>query len=562
MKTPNSDTKWWKRINKHTLIAAIFCIALLGLAGCDPGERVVARTTNQAELARIALDAKHEQHVRVSACKKLTDQPLLAKIALEGKEMFVCEAAAEKLTDPSALAKVVLESKDLYVSRTALKKLNDPSLLANVAFKAHLTTSRIEAFDNIDSKTLAERSVSAKDPVTCRLASLLLNIRRGVLDIPDMHKDRLCREVLGIAGAFLDPLVITELGDVQDIKTKWEFREVRYYKPGKTWDYTVKGETFTVSVKLCNVFITRTWSTDFPYETRQEFIPASAHFVDDFCENIVLELSIPILNEVALKSENKALRRAATVELARQARAKFDMEDKSPSVRLSAVKKLTDQALLAKIAVETMDSDVRAAAVRKLTDQAVLAKIAVEDKDRYVRSAAANKLTDQSLLEKIAVEDKTDVVRYNAVMKLTDQAMLEKITVEEKDRNVRLAAAKKLTHQALLEKIAVADNDWNVRLAAVEKLTNQEVLDKIVVEDNEKVVRKAAVEKLTNHALLAKIAMEDKDWVVRLAAVEKLTDEVVLEKIAAEDKNGVVKEAARLRLSVLSEEAVRANAVQ
>jgi hypothetical protein len=56
------------------------------------------------------------------------------------------------------------------------------------------------------------------------------------------------------------------------------------------------------------------------------------------------------------------------------------------------VYKLTDQALLAKIAAEDRDSDVREAAVRELTDQVPLAKIAAEDKCGYVRQAAQNRL--------------------------------------------------------------------------------------------------------------------------------------------------------------------------
>jgi hypothetical protein len=42
--------------------------------------------------------------------------------------------------------------------------------------------------------------------------------------------------------------------------------------------------------------------------------------------------------------------------------------------------------------VEDKDSSVRADAVAKLTDQALLAKLAVEDKDRLIRAAAQNRL--------------------------------------------------------------------------------------------------------------------------------------------------------------------------
>jgi uncharacterized protein YgiM (DUF1202 family) len=130
-------------------------------------------------------------------------------------------------------------------------------------------------------------------------------------------------------------------------------------------------------------------------------------------------------------------------------RAKIAEEKKAASVRLAAVKKLTDQAVLAKIAVEDMAADVRLAAVEKLTDQAVLAKIAVEDMAASVRYAAVEKLTDQALLAEVALIGKDATVGHAAVEKLTDQALLAKIATEEKPRSLRRVAVEKLTDQAV-----------------------------------------------------------------------------------------------------------------
>ena len=55
---------------------------------------------------------------------------------------------------------------------------------------------------------------------------------------------------------------------------------------------------------------------------------------------------------------------------------------------------------------QSESQDVSLNEVRKLTDQTLLAKIAVENKSALTRSTAAEKLTNQVLLEKIAVEDK------------------------------------------------------------------------------------------------------------------------------------------------------------
>ncbi len=83
----------------------------------------------------------------------------------------------------------------------------------------------------------------------------------------------------------------------------------------------------------------------------------------------------------------------------------------------------------------------------------LLAKIAVEDEDYDVRRAATWKLTDQALLAKVAVESKDDGgVRWVAVEKLTDQALLAKIAVEDEDYDVRRAAVEKLTDLAVFHR--------------------------------------------------------------------------------------------------------------
>jgi hypothetical protein len=202
-----------------------------------------------------------------------------------------------------------------------------------------------------------------------------------------------------------------------------------------------------------------------------------------------------------------------------------------------AVNALTDQTLLAKIAVEEKDQVARVIAVQKLTDQALLAIIAVEDKVFSIRMIAVGKLTDKALLEKFAVEDKDASVRSQAVRKLTDQKLLAKIAFEDKDSTVRLTAVGTLTDLTLLARIAIENNDVYVRMEAIRKLTDQSLFAKIAVGDKNPDVRSQAVEKLTDQALLAKIAVEDKDRSVRSEASDKLADQALLAKIAAVDKD-------------------------
>jgi hypothetical protein len=194
------------------------------------------------------------------------------------------------------------------------------------------------------------------------------------------------------------------------------------------------------------------------------------------------------------------------------------LESKDPRERILAVKELTDQAVLAKVAIEDMDADVRRAAVSKLTDQAVLAKVAIEDMDAHVRREAIRMLTDQAVLGKVAIEGKDADVRYPAIRMLTDQAVLAKVAIEGKDANVRCDAVKNLTDQAVLAKLAIEDKNWAVRRAAVEKLTDQAVLAKLAIEDKKENVRRAAYYKLNDAGTLGQLSPTAADPAMRLYA--------------------------------------------
>jgi hypothetical protein len=194
-------------------------------------------------------------------------------------------------------------------------------------------------------------------------------------------------------------------------------------------------------------------------------------------------------------------------------------------VRLFAVASLTDQVLLAKIAVEDKEASIRLQALSqvKVPEQRLLAKIAVEDVDAGLRMNAANRLTDQQLRASIAVEDKDAGVRANAAAGLSDQVLLAKIAAEDKDPRPRRVATGRQADQTLLARIAVQDNDGNVRMAAVGKLTDQSQLTTVAVEDGDPGVRAAARRRVTDPSLLAKIALEeDKRDELRAVVVKHL----------------------------------------
>jgi len=135
-------------------------------------------------------------------------------------------------------------------------------------------------------------------------------------------------------------------------------------------------------------------------------------------------------------------------------------------------------------------------AIQHLTNQPLLAQIAVQNKSAWLRSEAAARLTDQALLAKIASEDNDADVRSRAVESLNDQSLLAKITMEDPVADIRGAAVAKLTDQTQLAKVATQSSDAKVRWTAVAKLTDQALLIKIATEDNDRIVYKVAIKRL------------------------------------------------------------------
>ena len=120
---------------------------------------------------------------------------------------------------------------------------------------------------------------------------------------------------------------------------------------------------------------------------------------------------------------------------------------------------------------------------------------------------AVKNLTDQALLAKLALEDKELAVRLMAVERLVDEHVLSKLRIDNwMEKDVRGPAVGRLDEQAVFAKVATEDKYWGVRRAAVERLDNQAVLGKVAAEDEELDVRLTAVRKLTDQVLLSKLA--------------------------------------------------------
>jgi hypothetical protein len=101
-------------------------------------------------------------------------------------------------------------------------------------------------------------------------------------------------------------------------------------------------------------------------------------------------------------------------------------------VRLAAVRKLTDQSVLADVAKTCAVRDIRLAAIRGLIDQDALAAIARGAKGPVERGAAIERLKSQDLLAAIARKDPSKWVRRKAANSLTDEGQIATLIAENR----------------------------------------------------------------------------------------------------------------------------------
>ena len=231
----------------------------------------------------------------------------------------------------------------------------------------------------------------------------------------------------------------------------------------------------------------------------------------------------------------------------------LSLDHSNPVVRKEALRDIADPAVLTRVALWDNDFAVRKAAVEKLTSQPYLAEVATQShlslsssptrtrENQDIHLQAVRKLTDQVLLTKVALAGSDPYARMAAVEQLTDQNLLAKVAAEAKEGaridgralDVREAAFDKVTDQTLLARIALEGKILRDRQKAIERLTDQAILTKIALESKGGMLRRIVVNKLTDQALLAKLAAEDRDGSIREAAFKKVTDPTLLASVSA-----------------------------
>ena len=112
------------------------------------------------------------------------------------------------------------------------------------------------------------------------------------------------------------------------------------------------------------------------------------------------------------------------------------------------VRRIKDQAELARLAVEAKKASVREAAVEMLTDQDLLTGVALAAEDKRVVYAAEDRITSPPHLARVAQEASLPHARKSAVRRINDAAVLDRVSKADSEPNIRaLALFRKMTRE-------------------------------------------------------------------------------------------------------------------
>lgn len=391
-----TDRSWVMRKAAARKLAADDRVRLIVLAS----EEDVGKQTDPQLLAEIARSGAGRR-VRRMAVEKIADQALLQLIAKNDSDGYVREVATEKLTDQTALAEIALCDEDYDVSQAAFKKLTDQAALAGIARSDANRGVRRDAVDKLtDPSVLAEIARNDKD-MHVRIAA----VKRLGNDHP------------------LARIILASEDDVQKQADQAILAEIARRAEDDNVRKTAVG-------KLANpALLEEVAKNDESWEIRRsaaERLPLThrLHRVVLASEEEVRKLADQVLlAEIAVYAEARNSRLAAVNGLTKKALIVGVAKNEKvldTNIRVAAVRKIDDQAILIEIAKGKAHYDVRRAALKQLTDSAVIADIAKNNADESMRQAAVERLNDSALLDMIICNDENDYVRKAALKRMQD----------------------------------------------------------------------------------------------------------------------------------------------
>ena len=154
----------------------------------------------------------------------------------------------------------------------------------------------------------------------------------------------------------------------------------------------------------------------------------------------------------------------------------------------------------------------RIAAVKRISDQAQLARIARLPGHPKTRLAAIKRLHDQDALEKLVLLDPNGSITYAALVQLRSPESLARIVEKLPSGTLREIALRGVTDQEVLLRLALRDKSDRVRAFASQRLTDPRVMQRYVLtEDTRKhsiyLRCRAVVERMSDSGALTEISV-------------------------------------------------------
>ena len=214
---------------------------------------------------------------------------------------------------------------------------------------------------------------------------------------------------------------------------------------------------------------------------------------------------------------------------------------KNPLLQRIIVLGLADQYELKRTFIEEIDRTIRLSALKRISDQSFLANIAMSHRDENIRLKSIDSLEDEVLLKPLTEGDKSTATRIRAMNKISDQLFLKNIALSDPDWLIRRAAVERLTDPATLQEIAGRDPEWPVAAAAIYGMGPEELFD-FVNKTNDFYLMEMAIARIKDQSLLNRIAREAPDWRVRIKAIKGLINGALIKEIVTHDTDRRVAE--------------------
>lgn len=383
--------------------------------------------------------------------KSMTDPQMLNRVALEATDRAVREAAVDKLDDGDVLLRVAAEEPKLFPNalnraeeqrleetiarllmldntledgrvRRALSLVRKQPLLSEIARSAPSAIVRRATLSRVkDTATLMEIVKNDVDPTIRRDAVIWIEDDAAQARIALENPEKSIRLYA------IDNSHMTDTSALEKLALEDDDRDIRLHAvanrhtPAATLarialedsDPLMRLEAVKNTGLADQAVLARVALEDPSFEVCMQAVQNPRLKDGRALSRIALGSRFDLVRKVAVDNEHmtdpSTLNRVA-------------LEAESKSLGLSALKRITDAAVIADIALQARCADVREAAVanESMTDSATLAQIARLDADTSVRNAAIHRLNDANLLREIANSDmEAASTRYEAAMRLS-----------------------------------------------------------------------------------------------------------------------------------------------